>query len=58
MIANSEKSFLVVDRTKFDNLESHLICRLEDIDVIVTEEKLSADWEEALKKTKVEIIYV
>lgn len=58
MISNSEKSFLIVDRTKFDNLESHLICGLEKIDVIVTDQKLSNEWEDTLKKMKVEIIYV
>lgn len=58
MISNSEKSFLIVDRTKFDNLESHLICKLEEIDVIITEQRLSPEWENTLKKTKVDIIYV
>ncbi len=58
MISNSEKSFLIVDRTKFDNLESHLICGLEKINVIVTDQKLSNEWEDTLKKMKVEIIYV
>ncbi|WP_300357567.1 DeoR/GlpR family DNA-binding transcription regulator [Fusobacterium sp.] len=58
MISNSEKFFLIVDGTKFDNLESHLICKLDEIDVIVTEEKLSEEWEEIFEKAKVEIKYV
>ncbi len=58
MISNSEKFFLIVDGTKFDNLESHLICKLDEIDVIVTEEKLSDEWEEIFEKVKVEIKYV
>ena len=58
MIANSEETFLIVDRTKFDNLESHLICRLDKIDYIITDQKLSNEWEESLKKLKVDIVYI
>ncbi len=58
MIANSEETFLIVDRTKFDNLESHLICGLDKIDYIITDQKLSNEWEESLKKLKVDIVYI
>lgn len=58
MIKNSEKTFLVADRTKFDNLEPHLICKLDEVDAIVTEEKLPGEWEKKLKELKVKIIYV
>ena len=58
MIANSEETFLIVDRTKFDNLESHLICGLEKINHIITDQKLSNEWEEYLKKLKIDIVYI
>lgn len=58
MIENSEKVYLIADRTKFDNLESHLICKLDDIDIIVTDQKLSKEWEEDLKEIDVKVVYV
>ena len=58
MIENSEKVYLIADRTKFDNLESHLICKLDDIDTIVTDQKLSKEWEEDLKEIDVKVVYV
>lgn len=58
MIENSEKIYLIADRTKFDNLESHLICKLDDIDTIVTDQKLSKEWEEDLKEIDVKVVYV
>lgn len=58
MVENSEKAFLIADRTKFDNLESHLICRLEKLEAIITDQKLSKKWEETLDELEVKIVYV
>lgn len=57
MILNSEKIFLIADKTKFDNLESHLISKLDKIDYIITEQELSKEWEESLKENNVKFIY-
>lgn len=58
MINHSEEIYLIADGTKFDTLESHRICNFTEIDKLITEKKLPKDWEEALKKEKIEIIYV
>lgn len=58
MIDNSEKVYLIADGTKFDTLESHLICNFTDVDKLITEKRLSKDWEKILKEQNVEIIYV
>lgn len=57
MIENSLKVFLLVDRTKFDNLEAHLIAELDKVDVIITDKKLSEEWRKKGKDKKFEIIY-
>lgn len=57
MISNSEKIFLVADKTKFDNLESHLIANLNDVSYIITEQELLKEWEETLKENNVNLIY-
>lgn len=57
MIKNSLKVFLLADRTKFDNLEAHLISELENIDVVITDKKISEEWQKKAKENKVEIIY-
>lgn len=57
MLLNSEKVFLIADKTKFDDLESHLIAKLDEIDYIITEQELSKEWEEDLKENKVKLIY-
>lgn len=57
MIANSNEVFLVVDKTKFDNLESQKICDLKKINYLITEETLSLNWENILKENKINLIY-
>lgn len=57
MVLNSEKIFLVADKTKFDILESQKICDLEKVNYIITEENLGKEWEEILKENQVELIY-
>ncbi len=57
MIKNSETIILVADRTKFNELESHLICELKDINIVVTDEKLPDDWEDIFDELKVKIRY-
>lgn len=57
MIEHSSEIFLVVDRTKFDLIESHLIIELQKINKIITDKKLSDDWEKLLKGKKIDVVY-
>lgn len=57
MILNSEKNFLIVDKIKFDGLESHLISKLNGFNYVITESELSKDWENVLKENKIKLIY-
>lgn len=57
MLKNSTKKIILVDNTKFNNLELHQIADFKNIDVVVTEKKLSSEWEGVLKDKKIELIY-
>lgn len=54
MINNSEQIFLLVDNTKFDDLESHKICSFEKINKLITDKNLLKEWQEILENNKIE----
>lgn len=58
MIENSLETYLIVDRTKFDFLESYLISNFEMINTIITDKKLSKEWEDLLNEKNIKIIYI
>ena len=57
MIKNSQMRFLVVDHTKFEGNANILFDGLEDINVIITDQKLSSEWEMYTMNRKIEIRY-
>lgn len=52
MIKRSRKIFLLVDDTKFDSIAFSVICKLDDIDYIVTNRKIDEKVENEIFKKK------
>lgn len=56
MLAQSARRILMVDHTKFGSANLELVCRLDDIDVLVTDKAPEGELLEALDKAGVEIV--
>lgn len=57
MIKNSKEHFLLMDHTKVGNKSDILFANLKDIDVLITDYKLSREWAETCKKLNCKIDY-
>ncbi|MCY6959254.1 DeoR/GlpR family DNA-binding transcription regulator [Clostridium brassicae] len=57
MLKNSVKKFLVVDHTKFDSPSVNQICKLNDLDMIITDKTIPKKYKEVLVRHEVEIVY-
>jgi len=57
MIKAADKTFLVVDYTKFNKVSFIKMMNLENIDCLFTDRKLSEDWEKLLANKNIELIY-
>ena len=57
MMQSADKTFLVADYTKFDKISFIKMFKLEDIDMIFTDKKLSPEWEQYISGQNVELIY-
>ena len=57
MLKNSKVNLLLVDHTKFDKAAFLKLFDRNDIDVLVTDKKPSAEWIERLKIDNVQLIY-
>lgn len=55
MIRSGAEVIVLADRTKFDKRFFHKVCSLEQLDVLITNERPSADWEERLHQADVTI---
>jgi len=53
----ADKTFLVVDYTKFDKISFIKMLKLEDVDMIFTDKKLSHEWEQYIDNKNIELIY-
>ncbi|MBE6649831.1 MAG: DeoR/GlpR transcriptional regulator [Ruminococcaceae bacterium] len=56
-LKSANKIVLAVDNTKFDKVSFVKICELEDIDIIVTDAKPSADCIKEFERKNIELIY-
>ena len=56
LLARADKTIVLVDSSKFDAPAGHAVCDLEDIDIVVTDQKLRSSDGEMLKKAGVEIV--
>ena len=56
MLAQSQRRILIADNTKFNKIAVHKLADFSQINCIVTDSELSADWQEALDRFAVEII--
>lgn len=57
MISSSDVSILVADNTKFNKKSFIKSVELRNIDILITDEKLDAHWEELLQEMKIELVY-
>lgn len=57
MIKSSAEVCLVVDSTKFDKTAFSKICKLTDVDVVITDKKPNDMWLEAFKKSGIKCEY-
>lgn len=56
MLVNSMKKYLTLDYTKFDSPSINKICKLSELDVIITDKKIPKKYRDVLVKNEVEII--
>jgi DeoR/GlpR family transcriptional regulator of sugar metabolism len=57
MIKGTRKSVFLCDHTKFDKTSYRLVCNVEDIDYLVTNQRPSDLWLSRLEASGVEVIY-
>ena len=57
MIKRADSSYLVVDHTKFIGNANILFDGLQEIDTIITDQQLSAEWESFAEKSGIKIEY-
>ncbi|NLJ79859.1 MAG: DeoR/GlpR transcriptional regulator [Firmicutes bacterium] len=57
MIASTRKSVFLCDHTKFDKTSYRLVCQIEDLDYLVTDQRPSNLWLSRLESSGVEVIY-
>ena len=55
MLKHSKKKVLLLDHTKFDDNDSIVFSKMESVDLIVTDKKLSKKWEDFLKKENINV---
>jgi DeoR/GlpR family transcriptional regulator of sugar metabolism len=57
MMSACQKIIILCDHTKFDRPAFYRICPFSRIDVLITDQKLNAQWESLLMQNGVELIY-
>jgi DeoR/GlpR family transcriptional regulator of sugar metabolism len=57
MMSVSQEIILLCDHTKFDRSAFYKICPFSRINILITDQKLSASWESLLKQNGVTLIY-
>ena len=55
MLHQAERSYLLLDSSKFNELRHELVCPLDDIDEIVTDRRPASPLRAALAKAAVEV---
>jgi len=56
LLARADKTFVLVDSSKFDAPAGHAVCDLDEIDVVITDPGLKADDANILRKAGIEVI--
>ncbi|MGL5328128.1 MAG: DeoR/GlpR family DNA-binding transcription regulator [Peptostreptococcaceae bacterium] len=57
MLEHSSLKFLIVDHTKFDSSSMYKICTPFEVDVVITDKKLSNEWQDKFVSSGVKVIY-
>ena len=57
MIKGTRKAVFLCDHTKFDKTSYRLVCNIEDIDYLVTNQRPSDLWLSRLESSGVEVIF-
>ena len=53
----AEKTFLVVDYTKFNKISFIKMFKIENVDMIFTDKRLTEEWEQCIVNKNVELVY-
>jgi DeoR family ulaG and ulaABCDEF operon transcriptional repressor len=56
LIERADQIIVLVDSSKFDGPSGHVVCRLEDIDVVVTDREISAQHTKMLENAGVRVV--
>jgi DeoR family ulaG and ulaABCDEF operon transcriptional repressor len=56
LIDRADAIIVLVDSSKFDGPSGHVVCTLDEIDIVVTDSRLSSSHEDMLKKAGVKLI--
>jgi DeoR family ulaG and ulaABCDEF operon transcriptional repressor len=56
LIDRADEIIVLVDSSKFDGPSGHVVCRLEEIDVVVTDADISAQHTKMLEKAGVRVV--
>lgn len=57
MIERSSECYLIIDNTKFDKIGTYSVCQLGQLKQIITDDKLTGEWEKKLKELNIEVNY-
>lgn len=57
MIASAQKKILAVDSSKFNVVAFSKMCNIDDMDIVITDEKPSDEWMEFFRMSGVECLY-
>ena len=58
MLKNSRKHIFLMDHTKFSKISDNIFGSLKDIDILITDQQLSEEWETELHKLGVCVEYI
>jgi DeoR family transcriptional regulator, ulaG and ulaABCDEF operon transcriptional repressor len=56
LIERADQIIVLVDSSKFDGPSGHVVCRLEDIDIVVTDRDISAQPRRMLEKAGIRVV--
>jgi DeoR family transcriptional regulator, ulaG and ulaABCDEF operon transcriptional repressor len=56
LIDRADEIIVLVDSSKFDGPSGHVVCRLEDIDTVVTDSEISAQHRKMLEKAGIRLV--
>ncbi|WP_068268660.1 DeoR/GlpR family DNA-binding transcription regulator [Caviibacter abscessus] len=57
MLSNSRKNIILLDNTKFRDNSSVIFTPVKNIDIVITDKKISTEWKSFFENLKIEVIF-